>query len=315
MFIFRSDAHKTRLSHPQSAATCASPAGDGGGSSALLAESGNVRVACALSGVGLGCVYRLRRTEPGFVALMAAAVAEADGLLGNSEAEEAFTASTSSPSPRLRLRRNYRGTWSSAADRRAIVGRGRRADRRTARHRCGVSGHSRVTADLRVPSVRAAGSPKRRPTTGASGCRASRGPWTRRCPRPGGGSRRGRPPRRWTRRDAGARRLRAGGPDDVRRRPAIRMVQALARRARAAGPRRQAVTGRLPSLQPAQRRARDAFSATAARTSAFNAASSIVSPSRMSMARRALPSRLALNRLEGPSSAAPLAKVSLTTFL
>jgi hypothetical protein len=37
---------------------------------ALLAESGNVRVACELSGVGLGCIYRLRRTEPGFVALM-----------------------------------------------------------------------------------------------------------------------------------------------------------------------------------------------------------------------------------------------------
>jgi hypothetical protein len=52
---------------------------------ALLAESGNVRVACELSGVGLGCVYRLRRTEPGFVALMAAAVATADERLGQSK--------------------------------------------------------------------------------------------------------------------------------------------------------------------------------------------------------------------------------------
>lgn len=48
---------------------------------ALLEESGNVRMACALSGAGLGCIYRLRRTEPGFVALMAAAKAKADGVL------------------------------------------------------------------------------------------------------------------------------------------------------------------------------------------------------------------------------------------
>jgi hypothetical protein len=48
---------------------------------ALLAESGNVRMACELSGVGLGCVYRLRRTEPGFIARMAAAVAGASGRL------------------------------------------------------------------------------------------------------------------------------------------------------------------------------------------------------------------------------------------
>ena len=47
----------------------------------------------------------------------------------------------------------------------------------------------------------------------------------------------------------------------------------------------------------------DMFSATAARMSAFNASSSIVSPSRISMARRVLPSRLELNRLLGSSSA------------
>lgn len=40
---------------------------------ALLEESGNVRVACALSGAGLGCIYRLRRVEPGFSERMAAA--------------------------------------------------------------------------------------------------------------------------------------------------------------------------------------------------------------------------------------------------
>ena len=48
---------------------------------------------------------------------------------------------------------------------------------------------------------------------------------------------------------------------------------------------------------------------------AFSAAESIISPSRMSMARRTLPSRLELNRPFGSASAAPLAKVSFTTAL
>src|SRR3954466_12500574 len=49
--------------------------------------------------------------------------------------------------------------------------------------------------------------------------------------------------------------------------------------------------------------------------SVFNASSSIVSPSRRSMARLVLPSRLALKRPEGSASAAPLAKVIFTTLL
>ena len=57
------------------------------------------------------------------------------------------------------------------------------------------------------------------------------------------------------------------------------------------------------------------FAKGAARTSAFNASSSISSPSRMSMARLTLPSRLELKSFDGSSSAAPLAKVSLTTSL
>src|SRR5687767_15241037 len=57
------------------------------------------------------------------------------------------------------------------------------------------------------------------------------------------------------------------------------------------------------------------FSATAARMSAFNPFSSIVSPSWISMARLTLPSRLELKRPEGSLSAAPLAKVSFTTPL
>jgi len=57
------------------------------------------------------------------------------------------------------------------------------------------------------------------------------------------------------------------------------------------------------------------FAFIAARTRALKAAALIVSPSRMSMARRALPSRLALKRFLGSASAAPLAKVNLTTTL
>src|SRR5207247_7400976 len=59
----------------------------------------------------------------------------------------------------------------------------------------------------------------------------------------------------------------------------------------------------------------DVFSATAARTSAWSAFSSILSPSWKSMARLVLPSRLELKRPEGSSKEAPLAKVIFTTFL
>src|SRR2546421_6370721 len=47
----------------------------------------------------------------------------------------------------------------------------------------------------------------------------------------------------------------------------------------------------------------------------FKAASSTLSPSWMSMARLAFPSRLELNRPEGSFNAAPLGNVTLTTFL
>ena len=57
------------------------------------------------------------------------------------------------------------------------------------------------------------------------------------------------------------------------------------------------------------------FSATAERTSAFSAFSSIASPSLKSIARRVLPSRLELKRREGSWSAAPLANVVFTTLL
>jgi len=73
---------------------------------------------------------------------------------------------------------------------------------------------------------------------------------------------------------------------------------------------------RAPPDNPVRHHREDAvFNATAARISAFNALSSIASPSRISIARRVLPSRLALKRPEGSSKEAPLAKVIFTTLL
>src|ERR1700733_6826731 len=91
------------------------------------------------------------------------------------------------------------------------------------------------------------------------------------------------------------------------------IVNAVASTARTASANRRARSA--PKTVLDQPRARDAVSITAKRTRAFNASSSIVSSSRKSMARLVLPSRLALKSPDGSSSAAPLAKVILTTFL
>ena len=86
-------------------------------------------------------------------------------------------------------------------------------------------------------------------------------------------------------------------------------------------PRRRAATvtacriRRRPFDSADQRWAVDWFRVTAARMSVFNASSSIVSPSRTSMARLVFPSRLALKRPAGSGKAAPLANVIFTTFL
>ncbi|HMJ05342.1 MAG TPA: hypothetical protein VK474_03710, partial [Chthoniobacterales bacterium] len=48
---------------------------------ALLEESGNVRMAAELAGAGLGCIYRLRRVEPGFTERMAEARGRASARL------------------------------------------------------------------------------------------------------------------------------------------------------------------------------------------------------------------------------------------
>ena len=68
---------------------------------ALLEESGNVRMACEISGVGLGCIYRLRRTEPGFVALMEAAMAQTGHPLKIGWMSPRSTTSSSIPPRRL----------------------------------------------------------------------------------------------------------------------------------------------------------------------------------------------------------------------
>lgn len=65
--------------------------------------------------------------------------------------------------------------------------------------------------------------------------------------------------------------------------------------------------------QPSE--AEDVFRATAARIRVFRAFSLTLSPSRKSMARLALPSRLELKRPEGSSNEAPLENVIFTTFL
>src|SRR5512137_2508924 len=57
------------------------------------------------------------------------------------------------------------------------------------------------------------------------------------------------------------------------------------------------------------------FSATASWIRALSAGASIVSPSRMSIARRVLPSRLELKSFRGSFREAPRAKVSFTTCL
>lgn len=124
----------------------------------LLAESGNVRVACALSGVGLGCVYRLRRTEPGFVALMEAAVAAADGVLRDA-GSPAFAGAGCSPAPQdereldddLVIRRGIGGRWRAVA-----VG----THCWTARHDAVFLGYLRATGNV-THAARAAGFTKK----------------------------------------------------------------------------------------------------------------------------------------------------------
>ncbi len=52
----------------------------------VLEETGHAAMAADAAGVSLGCIYRLRRAEPGFAGKMAAAVAAADRRLAESDA-------------------------------------------------------------------------------------------------------------------------------------------------------------------------------------------------------------------------------------
>ena len=66
---------------------------------ALLEETGQVRLASELSGLGLGCIYRLRRVEPGFGERMIEAREAASRRVGADRWEEppeggAFDAAT-----------------------------------------------------------------------------------------------------------------------------------------------------------------------------------------------------------------------------
>jgi len=121
---------------------------------ALLEESGNVRVACELSGVGLGCIYRLRRTEPGFTGLMEAAAAKADGVLRDA-GSPAFAGAGCSPAPQDERERDE-----DLVIRRGIGGRLRliAPARRwwTARHDPIFFGHLRATGNV-AWSARATG--------------------------------------------------------------------------------------------------------------------------------------------------------------
>ena len=129
---------------------------------ALLEESGNVRMACELSGVGLGCIYRLRGTEPGFIALMAAAVAKADRGLAGKRKKGAPPPSfgLSPPSPRNRGEEIEDERWAGGAPpseddvviRRGIGGRLRVMAAGTrwwaARHDAIFLGHLRATGNV-----------------------------------------------------------------------------------------------------------------------------------------------------------------------
>jgi hypothetical protein len=90
---------------------------------ALLEETGQVRLAAELSGLGLGCIYRLRRIEPGFAKRMVEArVAASQGLAGHEPAEGPGAGSGDGlvvrrgPDGRLRAVAPARGWWGEKDD-------------------------------------------------------------------------------------------------------------------------------------------------------------------------------------------------------
>lgn len=150
---------------------------------ALLEETGQVRLAAELSGLGLGCIYRLRRLEAGFGERMIAARVAAGGRLDRrtpaegpgGEAGDGLVVRRG-PGGRLRAVAPHRGWWGERDD--AVF-----------------------LGALREPgaSPRPAASPGSAPAppiTAATGCPASPLRGMRRSPNRRRGSRRGCSPKR-----------------------------------------------------------------------------------------------------------------------
>lgn len=89
---------------------------------ALLEETGQIHLAAELSGLGIGCIYRLRRIEPGFgERMIAARVAASERLDGQGAAEGPGQAGDGlvvrrGPGGRLRAVAPHRGWWSERHD-------------------------------------------------------------------------------------------------------------------------------------------------------------------------------------------------------
>ncbi|HEX8364193.1 MAG TPA: hypothetical protein VF603_02800 [Allosphingosinicella sp.] len=90
---------------------------------ALLEETGQVRLAAELSGLGLGCIYRLRRIEAGFgERMIAARVAASERLDGRAAAEGPGAGAGDGlvvrrgPGGRLRAVAPHRGWWGERDD-------------------------------------------------------------------------------------------------------------------------------------------------------------------------------------------------------
>lgn len=142
---------------------------------ALLAECGNVRAAAELAGVGLGCIYRLRRTEKGFVEAMAAAKDLASGVLRDAvstgstapQDERTLGAGSAAPQDERGVRAGSAapqeerpGAFDDMVIRRGVGGRLRRMAAGShwwsARHDAVFFGHLRMTGNVSA-SARAAG--------------------------------------------------------------------------------------------------------------------------------------------------------------
>lgn len=77
----------------------------------VLEETGHAQMAAAAAGVSLGCIYRLRRLEPGFTAKMKAACAVADRRLEAAEEGQSGDshATVATPQQALVIRRGIGG--------------------------------------------------------------------------------------------------------------------------------------------------------------------------------------------------------------